>query len=377
MKVLYDHQIFEAQEYGGISKYFSELIRSNPLASLALEFSDNAYIREDERYTVDLRKKDYYLDRFLGGLRFKGKSRLFSYYQQYTGRRRQCNKDASIEALKAADFEVFHPTYYDPYFLERIGERPFVLTIYDMIHEKYPEMFNMDDVTGENKKRIALEAGLIIAISENTKRDIVAAYGIDPGRVRVVYLGSRLPKLSVPDLGLPRDYILFTGTRERYKNFVFFVHTVAELLLDRPGLHLVCAGPDFSRDELALFARLGIAGKVLHRGVPESALYSLYKNARCFVFPSYYEGFGIPVLEAFESGCPALLARSSCLPEIGGEAALYFDPKDRRELLEALGEALDHETLCKELAAKGAERLKEFSWDRTYAQTLECYRGVL
>jgi glycosyltransferase involved in cell wall biosynthesis len=377
MRVLYDHQTFQAQEYGGISRYFAELIQRNPEARLALEYSDNAYIRKDPRFAAKLREKNFHLNRFLGGIRFRGKHRVYSCFRKATGIRYRSNVDASIDALEGGDFDLFHPTYYDPYFLERIGDRPFVLTIHDMIHEKYPELFQMGDMTSECKKRIALKAALIIAVSENTKRDIIGSYGIDARRIRVVYHGSNLPKGSSSGLDLPREYILFTGTREGYKNFSFFVISVAELLRDRAGLFLVCTGPRFSRAESAFLAGLGIEDKVIHRFFPEGALYRLYEEARCLVFPSYYEGFGIPILEAFEAGCPALLARASCFPEIAGDAALFFDPKDRQELLGSLVGLLDSEALRRELAAKGRRRLRDFSWDDTYERTMSCYSGIL
>jgi glycosyltransferase involved in cell wall biosynthesis len=376
MKILYDHQVFEEQEFGGISRYFSELIRRNPEARLCLEYSDNIHIRDHPRFEKELRAKDFHVDRFLGGIRFRGKNRIYSYYKRIPGLRPRSNKDASVEALKRGDFDLFHPTYYDPYFLDVLGNRPFVVTIYDMIHEKFPENFWSEDPTGERKKRVALEAALIIAISENTKKDILSAYEIDPGKIRVIYLGSSLRKGAIEGIDLPDNYILFTGMRHGHKNFGFFAATIAELLIAKPDLYLVCTGPQFSREEAALFSNLGIAKKVLHRFAPEAALYSIYSRARCFVFPSYYEGFGIPILEAFEAGCPVLLARASCFPEIAGDAALYFDPREGQELLDSLSELLKSESLRGELIAKGRKRLRDFSWDLTYSRTMDCYREI-
>lgn len=376
MRVLYDHRIFEAQEYGGISRYFAELVRRNPEARVSLEYSDNVHIRELPGFAEGLRERDYAKNRFLAGLRFRGKSRVFSLFEKATGSRHRTNEDASIEALEGGDYDVFHPTYYDPYFLDRLGGKPFVLTIYDMIHERYPELFNIGDSTGAAKKRIALKAGRIIAISENTKNDIVRHYGIERDRISVIYLASSLARGGKRRLGLPERYILYTGTRDGYKNFRFFAAAIAELLIKSPGLSLVCSGPRFSRDELSFLAMLGIADKVLHVFAAEDELFQLYGRAACFVFPSYYEGFGIPVLEAFEAGCPTLLARSSCLPEIGGDAALYFDPKDRTELLASLGEILGSEALRGELRAKAYERAASFTWDETYRRTIECYAGI-
>jgi glycosyltransferase involved in cell wall biosynthesis len=174
-------------------------------------------------------------------------------------------------------------------------------------------------------------------------------------------------------MDLPEEYILFTGTRDGYKNFQFFIISIADLLRKSKNLFLVCTGAGFSKDEAALFIRLGIGEKVLHRFASEKEILHLYKAAICFVFPSYYEGFGLPILEAFESGCPVLLARASCFPEIAGDAALYFDPKNKQELVDTIWEILNNITLRNELAKKGFDRVSMFSWDNTFQKTIECY----
>jgi glycosyltransferase involved in cell wall biosynthesis len=279
--------------------------------------------------------------------------------------------------LAAGSFDVFHPTYYDPYFLEYLGDKPFVLTIHDMIHEKFPELFDLGDATAAKKKRLAEKAAGIIAVSENTKRDIVELYGMDPGRVSVVYHGSQLARGGKVGAGLPERYILFTGTRASYKNFYFFVASIARVLLEEPDLYLVCSGSSFSANELEFFAHLGIGERVIRRAVAEGELYAYYAGALFFAFPSYYEGFGIPILEAFEAGCPALLAKASCFPEIAGDAALYFDPKDSGALADGARELIRSQALRAELSRKGRERFGQFSWDETYRKTAECYHRAL
>jgi glycosyltransferase involved in cell wall biosynthesis len=377
VKILYDHQIFELQRYGGISRYFAELVKRNQQATVSIKYSVNSYLLEDPRYRGALVDRDAELDRFMGGLRFRGKRRVQRYYECLIGKKPLNNVDISVKALDQGDFDLFHPTYYDRYFLDHIGSKPFIVTIHDMIHEKYPEMFALGDPTVEAKKAIAERAELVIAISENTKKDIVDIYGTDPGKIRVVYHGSKLTRGRPADMALPEKYILYMGTRDAYKNFRFFIDSIAELLRERRGLYLVCTGPRFTEGESALFERLGIGNSVIHHFALESDLFHLYKNAECFAFPSYYEGFGIPILEAFEAGCPALLARASCFPEIAEDAAIFFDPKDKGELLDSVVEILDHKSLREELALKGFGRLSHFSWDNTYKKTMECYMEAL
>jgi glycosyltransferase involved in cell wall biosynthesis len=376
LRVLYDHQIFEGQSIGGISRYFSELVARNPDSRVSAIFSDNVYLRGIPDYGRDMKPRNYHYDRFLLGAAFRGKGRLFNLYSRTFGRRIPTNKAASIAALKAGAFEVFHPTYYNPYFLEYLGRKPMVITIYDLIHEKFPELFGMNFETALYRKKLLERADAVITISENTKKDLVSLYSLNPADIDVVYLGSLMNKGEIKPLSLPGKYILYVGARDGYKNFGFFVWSIAEYLRSEKDLFLLCTGPAFSASEFEAFRLMGIEERVLHRFAAEDEMFSLYAGAECFVFPSYYEGFGLPILEAFEADCPVLLANASCFPEIAGNAAIYFDPKDRISLLDAIKEIRHNTALRKELACKGRRRLDDFSWDLTYERTMKVYERV-
>lgn len=378
MKVLYDHQAFVMQHVGGISRYFSALIGGMPEAVLALRFTDNLHIRSIDRFAQSLEPRDAEYARFGFGLNFRGKKRLYREWNAFWKRPGDANVAASIEALKAGDFDVFHPTYYDPYFLPHLNGKPFVLTIHDMIHEKFPEFFSLQEPAGRNKRILAERAARIIAISERTKSDIVDLYGIPASRIDVVYHGSDLPKPSAEEIRPGAGgYILYTGTRTGYKNFYFMAAALASLLRGHSELSLVCTGPGFSASELRYFQELGIDDKVFHRFVADTELYALYRDAACFVFPSYYEGFGIPILEAFGAGCPAVLADASCFREIAGDAALYFDPKDGECLRRHVRSILEDHIHVEALIRKGSERLRCFSWAKTVAGTMSVYEKAL
>jgi len=366
MKILYDHQIFTSQKYGGISRYFYELVRelddvSDLQYEIPLLVSNNHYI-SDKKF-VD------YID-LLPNKNFRGKNRVF----------RILNKPSNILKLKQQKFDVFHPTYYDPYFLKFIGKKPFVLTVYDMIHEKFSEMFPATDKTTEKKRLLVEKATKIIAISESTKKDLIEIFGTDESKIEVVYLGNSMFPKSDIKLGfdIPKKYLFFVGSRGLYKNFERFIKSISELLNQDNELFVLCAGGGkFSSSEMQLLTELGISKQVLQYNLDDDSLAYFYKNALAFIFPSLYEGFGIPVLESFACGCPLLCSNLSSLPEVTGEAACYFDPYSEESIKNAVIQVLDNTNLREDLIKNGYEQLNKFSWKETAEETKKIYESVL
>jgi glycosyltransferase involved in cell wall biosynthesis len=172
---------------------------------------------------------------------------------------------------------------------------------------------------------------------------------------------------------------LFVGNRGIYKNFTFFIKSISPLLFEEKDLYLVCAGGgDFSYDEIHLFDDLKIKGKVLHYPIThDSTLSQLYQKAALFAFPSLYEGFGIPVLEAFSCGCPVAVSNSSSLPEVGGEAVKYFDPNNLESIQKVVDEIVHNNSLQDTLRSRGYQRLKLFSWEKTAQNTKKVYDNLL
>lgn len=365
MKVLYDHQIFSVQRYGGISRYFYELVREfNNIQDVDCEIplllSNNYYI-SDKKVTNHVN--------LLSNKQFFGKQRLFNYL----------NKSNTIFEIKQQKFDIFHPTYYDPYFLKYIGEKPFVLTIYDMIHERYNELFSRNDKTIQYKKQLLSRASKIIAISESTKKDIIELLGIDKSKIEVIYLGNSMLPIPNKDLNfrLPKNYILFVGSRRGYKNFERFINSIAELLQENKEIFIVCAGGGrFDFVEKILFEKLKILKQIIQYNVDDTLLAYLYQNAQCFVFPSLYEGFGIPILESFACGCPLICSNTSSLPEIAREGALYCDPTNEDSIKNAIKKVLNDKQLAEKLIIKGYQRLQEFSWQRTAIETKKVYESI-
>ena len=231
-----------------------------------------------------------------------------------------------------------------------------------------------------HKKMILSGASAIIAVSENTKKDIVRFCGIDPSRIDVVYHGSSFKEGHQPrtkEANLPEKYVLFVGRRHNYKNFLFFVQAFEKLHRAFPDLYLLCAGSPFDAKERRFISNLDLETCVRSIGASDTVLHQLYSKALFFILPSLYEGFGIPILEAFACGCPVACSTASSLSEVGGDAAAYFDPKDFDGIIGALEKLIRDESYREALKSKGKERLRLFSWAKAAEETYKVYLKAL
>lgn len=360
-KILYDHQMFTFQRFGGVTRYFADLMYNLPqnefMADMPMRYCENHYVTETYGHKFD----------------------RLSFPENYRIRRRLyelANDFVSKRAIKNGDYDIFHPTYYNPYFLNALKKRqkPLVLTIHDMTFERFPQEVLIYDKTILNKKRLVQEADHIIAVSENTQKDIIEILGIAPSKTSVVYHGYK--PIAEPTPQLFDHYILYVGERKGYKNFLSWLTAIYPLFSDDNKLKVVCTGVAFSQAELSVFAELGITDRVIHISANDAQMASLYRHALCFVYPSLYEGFGIPILEAFANNCPVCLSDASCFPEVAGNAALYFNPNDTNSMYSTLKELVGSSALRDELRIKGALRGKEFSIERMVEQTCNVYRKL-
>ena len=388
MKILYDHQIFYRQNYGGVSRYFCELMNqfsTDPDISfiLPLRFVQNDNLSQFpqlDKYWSG-RYNGLYNNNFVSSVQKKVRFNAFNFGLNFLVN----NRAESIRLLIKQDFDIFHPTYYEPYFLKYLRRKPFVLTVYDMIHERYPQYFKTGDQTRVWKKQLIENASIVIAISENTKNDIIKFMNVDPDRIHVIYLGNPFEKsnqeplnayLDLPIINKP--YLLFVGGRPGYKNFKFFIESISEILIKNDELQVICAGSSpFTSGEKKFLKDLNVLHKIHHVKINDAVLKNLYKNAQAFIFPSRYEGFGLPVLEAFSCGCPVVLSNSSSLPEIGGDGAIYLNPDNGESIHSAVEQILFDKKYREDLVHKGYERLKLFSWKITANKTKKLYECLL
>ncbi len=354
IKVLYDHQIFTVQKYGGISKYFSELFR----------YLDVPYRKG---YLISLNE---YSPRFkvLTHLMVKGKRKILNVI----------NRRYTRFLLKHSRYTHYHPTYYDVEGLKH-NKGKLVVTVHDMIHELYPQYFDVSDQTKTQKAIMVQKADAIIAISKNTKRDLLKRYDLDESRIHVIYHATSLEKVTVTKeaLNLPERYLLFVGSRRHYKNFTVVFEAFNDLVKEDANLHLVCVGGGaFTEEEQALFNAHQCVNRLSQHNVDETALAAYYQQALAFIFPSLYEGFGIPILEAFTLDCPVLLSDTEVFKEVAEDACLYFDGQDSDSLKAQLTSLIQQPKLRESLIQKGQTRVKAFTWEKAVSQLENVYESL-
>ena len=348
MKILFDHQIFSSQRAGGISRYHVELIRhfgKDIRWEIPLFFSNNLHLAEIMK-----------VPHFLPEMKFRGKDRILEHI----------NRRRTASALAKGDFDVFHPTFYSSHLLKRLCGRPMVLTVHDMIHDRFPQL--PAAVWEKREKRIMAErASQLIVPSQFTADELMNLYEIPAKKIHVVRHGA--PAWRFKGEKVEENRFLFVGGRGYYKNFGMLLKAMRLV----PGSRLLVVGSPFSRTEKAVISGLGLDGRIEFSAAQnDEALARLYASSAAFVFPSKMEGFGLPVLEAFSAGCPALLSDIPVFHEIGGEAALYFDPDSENSLADRMRQILRRRT------TDGiAAQLSRFSWEKCAAETCDVYERAL
>ncbi|HVR40779.1 MAG TPA: glycosyltransferase family 1 protein [Thermoanaerobaculia bacterium] len=265
---------------------------------------------------------------------------------------------------------IFGANFFLPRLHSAIAKRR-VVTIHDLTYKRHPELVQKETLTNleAHMKRELAQADAMICVSESTRRELLAFYEIDPLRAIAIHSGlGKLPD-PAPVPGLPDRYILFVSTIEPRKNLGVLLDAFARGF----DCALVVVGKIGWKSE-SIVPRLRAPGVVHLDYLHASQLATVYRNATAFVFPSIYEGFGFPLLEAMAHGVPTIAARSSSLPEIGGDATLYFSPASVDELEAQLRRVLGDASLRSELIARGHARAASFRWEDTATLTLDVFR---
>ena len=293
-------------------------------------------------------------------------------------------------ALRTARVDLLHALAFAG---PRVISIPWIVTVYDLSFIRYPQSFNVANrlYLSWAVRDAMRRASHIIAISESTRRDLIATYGVSPRKVSVVYCGtdsSFTPARSQKQIdefrarrNVPAKMILYVGTIEPRKNIARLLRAFARAKRDARLPHqLVLIGArGWKYAEVdAVIAQENIAGDVTFAGyVPQEELPDWYRAADLFVYPSRYEGFGLPPLEAMACGTPVVTSNVSSLPEVVGNAALLVSPDDEAALADAIARALSDRALRAQMIARGVTQAARFSWERAGCATTDVYRAVL
>lgn len=355
--------MFSLQKYGGITKYFCELMKNYREGNsyiLGLLCSNNQHLKDD----FSLFKKMYFpIPEKESRIRGHLKSKLYKVNNLY-----------SRHLISSNKYDLLHPTYFDPYFLN-VSTKPYIITVHDLIVFKFKEV-NRKEEQMANMREIIDKSRRIIAISENTKADLINILKVEADKIDVVYHGFN--QFNFRNNSNPYGrYILYVGGRAGYKNFKNLAKAFQLLSINDKDLKLICVGAPFSKKELEELKDLKILQHTMAMGVNEMKLNQLYSHALAFIYPTQYEGFGMSILEAFANNCPVCLSNTSCLPEIAGEAGIYFDPTNSDSITDAIKKTIYDAAFSKKMREAGKKRLKNFSWQKCAKQTIQSYESAL
>ena len=373
MKIFLDGTVFSRTRRGGILRTFQEL----PPRITNIDSSI--------RFTLYLRRK-------LKDVELPTSAGIEHVYERsiYPGRwvfgKYRVQDDLLDKAYRRNQPDIFHAVYFTrPPTLRT----PYVVSVYDMIDEIYaPIQQNSKRWRFVEKKRQCIHAAdLILTNSQFTTCDLLKYSSVDEKKIVTIPLGVNPQYFSVQDEnrkksflakhGLAKPFFLYVGARRYNKNFMGLLRAYAKFKC-AGDIDLVAVGDDdaFSKEEKTFVHSLAIKGTLRHLNiVHEDELALAYNNALALIFPSFYEGFGLPLVEAMACGTPVLASHASSIPEVAGDAALYFNPYDPDEI-RATMEAVLHSDAAGTLKKKGLERAALFSWEDTAKETLKAYRRL-
>ena len=363
MKVYFDHQIFSVQRYGGVSRYFVELLRGlrqieGIEADVIAPAHINAYLSDNDSH----HPMSFALPFPKRGLRYR--------------------PALTAPLFRLANWigspDVIHETHYLVRSAQLSKRARVVATCHDMILEKHPE-WGRDTADRISLKRKSFQrADAIICISDHTRNDLLDLYPDMKAKVTTIYHGAdQTPAPERAAINLPHPYLLYVGTRQGYKNFDAMIKALGRSKLLRENFHLVCfGGGALDAAEWRLIREVGLPPERIYSfSGSDSLLAYFYKHAAAFVFPSLFEGFGMPLTEAMVQGCPIACSNASCFPEICSDAAVYFDGQDIDDMSDAIEMLVTQPREQMQIAL--TNRSQYFSWQRCASETACVYSSII
>jgi glycosyltransferase involved in cell wall biosynthesis len=366
---LYDYQFFNILPYSGISRYMYELLSRFPgHEKVDIELFMGVHVNKYPFQQIQRTFQRYW------SLRLPLSGDLLARSRRYTSK---LNRIAFPLWAQRTNAVIYHQHYYDAFLLPDFqGKR--VLTLYDLAFTELPQFYNVSDKFSEILRRSIVDADAIITISQATRNALLRLFPVNPDRVRTVYLANSLIAPASPVRPVEGSYLLYVGQRFAQKNFLRLLEGFCADAALKERFRLVCfGGSGFTKSELEIIDTYDSHGRVqLARG-DDRILATYYHHATALIYPSLYEGFGMPVLEAMAHGCPVVASNRTSLPEIGGEAAEYFDPESVDELVAAINGVVFDEEKLRRMQIAGRRRAADFSWERCAKETAQVYRDVV
>jgi glycosyltransferase involved in cell wall biosynthesis len=364
MKILYDGQIYSYQTAGGINRYFGNII--DRLPQDAHPTLTTTHRTNKLHYPTH---PNLTLQEYRGFRPHRISHRVRARYFRWLGDR--------------TAYDIQHPTYYDRLTNQPFSQirQPIVITVYDMIHELFADTIDPEGHTIRAKQDAIAAADAILCISESTKTDLLKYFPQVESKTTVTHLASEFTRdWAYGDEPIPTaPYFLYVGGRTKeYKNFDTLLVAFSKVIDTHADLLLCVVGSAFNQSEQQHIAELNLTDRIQHyQYATDTHLAKLYRCAQAFIYPSVYEGFGIPPLEAMACGTVVIAADSSSIPEVVGDAGILFPPKAAGDLADIMLSVLDSPSERDRLIAKGLDRCQQFSWDKTAKATLNIYRSLL
>jgi glycosyltransferase involved in cell wall biosynthesis len=358
MRIYLDNIIFNLQEAGGISVYWSEIIKRLLKDNKGAQFIESSICSNIFRQALDIGQDNILAESSLP-------IRILRYLPLQNS---------------IAEFSIFHSSYY------RICNQANVFnitTVHDFTYEFYRK--GLAKYVHTNQKKLAIKkANGIICVSENTKRDLLRFNAsIDDRKVTVIYNGvsddfypmnKTYPEIIRENVKsvLDKRYILYIGAREYYKKFDIAVNVISEL---KDYFLVIVGGKDLTKDERRYLEKK-LGGRYFHfKGLGNKDLNALYNYAFCLLYPSLYEGFGIPIIEAMKAGCPVVTTNVSSIPEVCGDAGLMVEEVNIENII-CYVRKLEEDNFREHIIQLGFNQARKFSWDKCYRETMQFYEKV-
>lgn len=365
MKVAVDSKIFSIQKFGGISRYFYNIIdRSKNEVNIDLRVSAPLYINE-------------YLNS--SSCKFLGRSKKVEINNKLRRPLKYLNEFLSIKEVNKFSPDIIHETYYSAFYPYSKNSKR-IITIHDLIDYEFSNSFPLHNFNKIWKSKAINSADHIICVSNFTKEKLNFYFNIPENKISVIHHGVDPPlkDITTQDLDLPFPYLLYVGQRWGYKNFINFIEAYSKSKYLKKNFKIICfGGGNFSNYENKNFHSKDIQNHVIHLSGDDSVLSNLYKNATAFIYPSISEGFGFPILEALNNHCPVIASNGGSIPEILGNHGIYFDPNNIESIISTLETSLfDLNFLANNLKLT-KYRCEHFRIDKSVSDTFNCYRKII